>query len=36
MSKSCNPTSTLPNTAEIAENIGRGKNTPLRWSNLKQ
>ena len=24
------------NTAEIVKNIGRGKNTPLRWSNLEK
>jgi hypothetical protein len=24
------------NTAEIVKNIGRGKNTPLRWSRFEQ
>ena len=32
MSNSCNQNSTLSNTTENAENIGRGKNTPLQWS----
>ena len=32
MSNSCNQTSTLSNTTENAENIGWGKNTPLRWN----
>jgi len=32
MGNSCNQTPTPSNTAENAENIGRGKNTPLQWS----
>ena len=32
MSNSCEQTPILSNTAEIADNIGWVKNTPLRWS----
>ena len=35
MSNSCNPTSTLSNTAEIAENESSYKLSPLQWSKFK-
>ena len=34
MSNFCNQISKPLNTAEIAKNIGRGKNTPLLWSSF--
>ena len=34
MSNLCNQTSTLSNTAEIAENESRGSLTPSQWSSL--